>query len=66
MFQFPEFALPKLCIHLGVTLAAGFPHSDIGGSKLYCQLPAAFRRLTRLSSLYRQGHSPHALIRLTL
>ena len=29
---------------------AGFPHSDIYGSKLYCQLPVAFRRLTRLSS----------------
>jgi hypothetical protein len=32
------------------SLAGGFPHSDICGSKLYCQLPAAFRRLTRLSS----------------
>jgi hypothetical protein len=31
-------------------LRAGFPHSDIYGSKLYCQLPVAFRRLTRLSS----------------
>ncbi len=28
----------------------GFPHSDISGSKLYCQLPEAFRRLTRPSS----------------
>ena len=32
------------------TLAGGFPHSDIAGSKLYCQLPRAFRRLTRPSS----------------
>ena len=32
------------------SLAGGFPHSDIYGSKLYCQLPVAFRRLTRLSS----------------
>ena len=31
-------------------LRVGFPHSDIYGSKLYCQLPVAFRRLTRLSS----------------
>ena len=31
-------------------MRAGFPHSDIYGSKLYCQLPVAFRRLTRLSS----------------
>ena len=50
MFQFTGFALPKLCIHLGMTQRAGFPHSDIFGSKLYCQLPEAFRRLTRLSS----------------
>ena len=35
---------------LGSSLAGGFPHSDIYGSKLYCQLPVAFRRLTRLSS----------------
>lgn len=29
---------------------AGFPHSDILGSKLVCQLPEAFRRLQRPSS----------------
>ena len=29
---------------------AGFPHSDITGSKLHCQLPRAFRRLARPSS----------------
>ena len=34
----------------GYTLRCGFPHSDICGSKLVCQLPAAFRRLPRLSS----------------
>ena len=32
------------------TLAGGFPHSEICGSKLVCQLPAAFRRLPRPSS----------------
>jgi hypothetical protein len=32
------------------TLAGGFPHSEICGSQLVCQLPAAFRRLPRLSS----------------
>jgi hypothetical protein len=31
-------------------LRAGFPHSDILGSKLVCQLPEAFRRLPRPSS----------------
>ena len=32
------------------TLAGGFPHSEICGSKLVCQLPAAYRRLQRPSS----------------
>ena len=32
------------------TLAGGFPHSEISGSKLICQLPEAYRRLSRLSS----------------
>ena len=32
------------------TLAGGFPHSEIGGSKLHCQLPPALRRLARPSS----------------
>ena len=31
-------------------MRAGFPHSEICGSMLICQLPAAYRRLTRLSS----------------
>jgi hypothetical protein len=32
------------------TLAGGFPHSDIYGSKLVCELPVAFRTLQRPSS----------------
>ena len=32
------------------TLAGGFPHSEIPGSKLVCQLPEAYRRLPRPSS----------------
>ena len=32
------------------TLAGGFPHSEILGSKLVCQLPEAYRRLRRPSS----------------
>jgi hypothetical protein len=31
-------------------LSAGFPHSEICGSKLVCQLPAAYRKLLRPSS----------------
>ena len=31
-------------------MTAGFPHSEISGSKLVCQLPEAYRRLLRPSS----------------
>ena len=31
-------------------MMAGFPHSEISGSKSVCRLPEAFRRLPRLSS----------------
>ena len=34
----------------GYSIRSGFPHSDIYGSKLVCQLPEAFRRLPRPSS----------------
>ena len=39
-----------LCIQWVMTQRAGFPHSDISGSKLDCQLPGTFRRLPRPSS----------------
>jgi hypothetical protein len=32
------------------TEVAGFPHSEISGSKVYCHLPEAYRRLIRPSS----------------
>ena len=51
MFQFTRFASTSLCIQLGILhRCSGFPHSDIYGSKLVCQLPVAFRRLLRPSS----------------
>ena len=51
MFQFPRFPLSALCVQTGVTpKGAGFPHSDIHGSKLGRQLPVAFRSLPRPSS----------------
>jgi hypothetical protein len=50
MFQFAEFALIPLCIQGRVPLTGGFPHSDIPGSKLVCQLPETLRRLPRPSS----------------
>ena len=31
-------------------ISSGFPHSEISGSKLNCQLPEAYRRLSRPSS----------------
>ena len=51
MFQFTRLASSDLCIQSGIQhRCCGFPHSDICGSKLVCQLPAAFRRLPRPSS----------------
>jgi hypothetical protein len=39
-----------LCIQHAMTLKAGFPHSEICGSKCVCSLPAAYRKLLRPSS----------------
>ena len=50
MFQFTGFAPHAYLFSMRYLLRGGFPHSDIAGSKLVCQLPDAFRRLPRLSS----------------
>ena len=50
MFQFTRFASHDYVFIMRYLLRGGFPHSDISGSKLICQLPEAFRRLSRLSS----------------
>ena len=54
MFHFPTFPLPALYIQAGVTRSArrpaGFPHSEILGSKCAYPLPEAYRRLLRPSS----------------
>ena len=52
MFHFPRFPPYILCIQMQATevYSAGFPHSDILGSKVCCHLPETFRRLTRPSS----------------
>src|SRR5215510_9204013 len=47
MFQFPRFALTPYGFRCKYCRSSGFPHSDISGSKLVCQLPEAFRRLPR-------------------
>ena len=47
----PRVCLVNLCIQLTMTTyVAGFPHSEISGSKVVCHLPEAYRRLLRLSS----------------
>ena len=55
MFHFPTFPLPVLYIQTGVTGSspAGFPHSEILGSKFAYQLPEAYRRLLRPSSPFQ-------------
>ena len=50
MFQFPGFALHAYVFSMQYGRSRGFPHSDIPGSKLVCQLPETFRRLLRPSS----------------
>ena len=50
MFQFTGFARHAYLFSMTYLLRGGFPHSEIAGSKLVCQLPDAFRRLPRPSS----------------
>ena len=50
MFQFARFALHAYVFSMQYLLRGGFPHSEISGSKLICQLPEAYRRLSRPSS----------------
>ena len=50
MFQFPEFALPPLCIQEGMTPKGRVSPFRYLRIIAFCQLPVAFRRLTRLSS----------------
>ncbi len=46
-----QVRFPILCIQIKMTTeVAGFPHSEIPGSKLVCQLTEAYRRLPRPSS----------------
>ena len=50
MFQFTGFASHAYLFSVRYLLRGGFPHSEIAGSKLVCQLADAYRRLPRLSS----------------
>ncbi len=58
MFQFPGFASYSYVFTIRYL---GFPHSEICGSKVVCYLPAAFRKLQRLSSpLTAKASTVHA------
>ena len=47
----PRVRLVHLCIQCTILCKqSGFPHSEMFGSKLVCQLPEPYRRLLRLSS----------------
>ena len=50
MFQFTRFASHAYVFSMRYLSLGGFPHSEISGSKLICQLPEAYRRLSRPSS----------------
>jgi hypothetical protein len=50
MFQFTGFASHTYVFSMGYLLRGGFPHSEIAGSKLVCQLADTYRRLPRPSS----------------
>ena len=50
MFQFAGFASNTYVFSVGYLLPGGFPHSEIAGSKLVCQLADTYRRLPRPSS----------------
>ena len=50
MFQFAGFAPYTYEFSARYLLRGGFPHSEIAGSKLVCQLADTYRRLPRPSS----------------
>ena len=67
MFQFRRF--PAYCYFIHSTLTrycrAGFPHSEIHGSKDICSSPWLFAACRVLHRLLMPRHSPCALISLT-
>ena len=62
----PRVRLYTLCIQVQIPPKGGFPHSDISGSKLVCQLPELFAGYNVLHRLLLPRHPPYALIRLTI
>ncbi len=67
MVHFPGLARARLCIQRAVTgvYPAGFPHSDIPGSKRAYRSPRLFAASHVLRRLSAPRHSPYALSSLT-
>ena len=69
MFQFPTLATHLLLYSQKVlhhSREEGLPHSEIYGSKLDCQLPEAYRRLTAsFIASYCQGIHRMPLVALS-
>jgi hypothetical protein len=68
MVHFPELAHIGLCIQPAVTGVhpAGFPHSDIPGSKPACGSPRLFAACHVLHRLLAPRHPPYALSSLII
>ena len=68
MFQFRRFPTYAYLIQRRLTeyCSAGFPHSEICGSKLMCSSPQLIAACHVLLRLLMPRHSPCALISLTL
>ena len=68
MVHFPELAHTGLCIQPAVTGVhpAGFPHSDIPGSKPACGSPRLFSACHVLHPLLAPRHPPYALSSLII
>jgi hypothetical protein len=58
VYLFIQYTLTRYC-------RAGFPHSEISGSKLMCSSPKLFAAYRVLHRLLMPRHSPCALISLT-
>src|SRR5580693_6086947 len=68
MVHFPGLARTRLCIQRVVArfCRAGFPHSDIPGSKPVCGFPGLIAAYHVLHRLLAPRHSPYALSSLTI
>jgi len=68
MVHFPGLALTSLCIQLAVTgyKPAGFPHSEISGSRVVCTSPKLIAAYHVLHRLHAPRHPPCALSSLTI